>query len=592
MAADRRGLGVSRLWDGAALVASSERQLLERFVAARDDLAFEAILSRHGPMVVSVCRSVLTDPSDVDDAFQATFLILVRKAGSLHDADHLSPWLHGVARRVALQARAEARKRQAREPTGILVDPTGHDPTFRDAEDRELAALLHAELDRLSLPERSAILLCDLEGLSHQEAADQLGWPLGTVKSRVTRGRERLRARLLRRGITLSAKALAATLGGEASAAVLVARTLLVTTTRGAVALVAGRGLAINLVSPPVLNLTQGVLRAMIFTKFKVGAIAIATTVLAVPSLVAYQGTRPSDPGQPGTTVRPARPMDKPSTSADSAQAEVAGGGDAIGGLRLKVARTAVDSVVTHDRERHLVLDDVRLLWYHRLAEAEVDEARTAADRIRAVESYLSRLQSFATSRARQITGLSMENRDIAISGQPGRDLNELWTHADVVESALKEAREWLTRVQADSVAKPPQAAGANAGQTPKISSAGAGATTVRNVPSPLPKSSPADEKQNQAILAVLEKRISMNFPNDTPLQDVIRYIEQSTQDQAAGFPSGIPIYVDPQVLQDVDKSMASTVAINLEGVSLRTQATRSVVHRRKRTLDRRIGLS
>ena len=151
MAVDHRG-GLRRLFDGGTVVASSERQLLDRFLSARDELAFEAIVKRHGPMVVGVCRSVLRDEADIDDAFQATFLVLVKKAGSLRDADQLSPWLHGVARKVALQARAVASKRRVRETLGVEIEPAAPDPSLGNAEHREMLASIHAEIDRLSPP--------------------------------------------------------------------------------------------------------------------------------------------------------------------------------------------------------------------------------------------------------------------------------------------------------------------------------------------------------------------------------------------------------------------------------------------------------
>ena len=301
--------GVRRLFDGGTVAGQSERALLDRFVVGRDPVAFDAIVARHGPMVLGVCRAVLVDPTDADDAFQATFLLLVRKAGTLRDRDGLSPWLHGVARRVALRARANAAKRRGREASSPDLAATVADPSSRSAEDRELAALLHAEVDRLSPPERSAILLCDLQGMSHQEAADHLGWPLGTVKSRVARGRDRLRSRLVRRGVALSSSALAAALASEATAA-LVARPVFALTARAALAVVAGRTLAVGLVSPPVYALTQGAARTMIVAKLKLFAVGLVATTaaLAVPGVVAYQ-TRATGTGvtRAGTDASPRR---------------------------------------------------------------------------------------------------------------------------------------------------------------------------------------------------------------------------------------------------------------------------------------------
>ncbi len=126
--------GMRRLFDGGSVVANSERQLLDRFLSVRDELAFEAIVARHGPMVVGVCRSVLSNSNDVDDAFQATFLVLVKKAGSLRDGDQLSPWLHGVARRVAIRARANSAKRRGWERSTPDVEATAPDRPALDAE--------------------------------------------------------------------------------------------------------------------------------------------------------------------------------------------------------------------------------------------------------------------------------------------------------------------------------------------------------------------------------------------------------------------------------------------------------------------------
>ena len=165
-----------------------------------------------------------------EDAFQVTFLLLARRAGSIHNPDALAGWLHRVARRVALRARVRTNRRKDREPLQpAAVAGTAENPVERD----ELRAIVHQEIDRLDNTQRLPILLCALEGLSHEEAAQRLGWPVGTVKSRLVRGRRRLEARLSRRGIN-PAIVLVAASGTEASAAVPLA--LAVATTRIAVA--------------------------------------------------------------------------------------------------------------------------------------------------------------------------------------------------------------------------------------------------------------------------------------------------------------------------------------------------------------------
>src|SRR4051794_4896866 len=182
----------------------TDAQLLERGVAASAaartaEAAFEALGARHGPMILGVCRRALDDPRDVDDAFQATFLVLVRKAGSVRVDDSLGRWLYGVSRRVAGRARTIAARRSRAEVPLERIEAAPTDP------DRfELASMLDEELARLPEAFRSAIVLCDLEGLTHEEAARDLLCPVGTIKSRLARGRKKLRERLERRGLAPS----------------------------------------------------------------------------------------------------------------------------------------------------------------------------------------------------------------------------------------------------------------------------------------------------------------------------------------------------------------------------------------------------
>jgi RNA polymerase sigma factor (sigma-70 family) len=151
--------------------------------------AFAALVERHGPAVLRACRSILRDEHAAEDAFQAAFLVLARKAGSLRVRDSLAPWLHQVACRVAWCARAAAARRRRHERRAAeLADPSGRDPGVDD-----LGPLIHEEIDRLPGRYRAPIVLCFLEGLTREQAAGQLRWPLGTLQSRLARGRERLR---------------------------------------------------------------------------------------------------------------------------------------------------------------------------------------------------------------------------------------------------------------------------------------------------------------------------------------------------------------------------------------------------------------
>jgi len=262
---------VNRLFGPGTVAGLSEGDLLERFVARRDEAAFEALVARHGPMVLGVCRRALRDPHDADDAFQATFLILARRAGAIRDREILARWLFGVARRVSARARVLAGRRRDRERpaseelAGPVIDPA----------DGELRAILDEEVGRLPDRYRSPVVLCYLEGRSHEEAARQLGWPVGTVKGRLSRARDLLRSRLTRRGLTASAATLAMAAVREASAAV--PEPLIQSTTRTALIYVAG-GATAGMLPAASAALAGATLRAMAMTKLK----ALSAAVLAV----------------------------------------------------------------------------------------------------------------------------------------------------------------------------------------------------------------------------------------------------------------------------------------------------------------------
>ena len=167
-------------------------------VESRDPALFEAIVDRHGPLVLTVCRQLLADPNDVDDAFQATFLVLIRKAGSVRCPGSLASWLYGVAYRTALRLKRTSR------PIRLLTDHLEGSASCPTAE-HEQVRVLHQEIDRLPEKYRQPIVLCYFEGLTHDDAAARLRWPVGSVRGRLARARDRLRDRLDRRGVSLSA---------------------------------------------------------------------------------------------------------------------------------------------------------------------------------------------------------------------------------------------------------------------------------------------------------------------------------------------------------------------------------------------------
>ncbi len=196
----------------------ADSQLLDRFLARRDAAAFEALIIRHGPMVMSVCRGILRDPNDAEDAFQATFLLLVRKAGSIRRRDALGGWLHRIAYRVAIQANASASRRRLHErhagQVGFTVIQTA------SAFSQELVAALHEEIARLPEKHRLAVVLCDLQAIPQVQAARQLRWSERTLRNRLSEGRERLKRRLTSRGLALDGSTMGALLLREARLAI------------------------------------------------------------------------------------------------------------------------------------------------------------------------------------------------------------------------------------------------------------------------------------------------------------------------------------------------------------------------------------
>ncbi|MCI0380154.1 MAG: sigma-70 family RNA polymerase sigma factor [Gemmataceae bacterium] len=239
----------------------SDAELLDRFIQSRDPAAFEALMRRHGPMVLAVCRRVLRNEADAEDALQATFVVLVRKASSITPRSFVGNWLYGVAYKAALKAQAMNRTRLRKERAARPLSG------MSDGVEAHLQDLLDAALNALPAVYRVPIVLCELEGRSIKEAAAQLGWPQGTVASRLSRGRRRLAQRLTRLGYPLSLSALSAALS-EAGAANGIAPALLSTTTNAALLVAAGKTVA-DAISAKVAVLTEGVMKSMLLTKLK-----------------------------------------------------------------------------------------------------------------------------------------------------------------------------------------------------------------------------------------------------------------------------------------------------------------------------------
>ena len=393
--------------------------------------------------------------------------------------------------------------------------------------DRESLQILDEEINRLPYKYRAPIVLCYLESQTHEEAARKLRWPLGTVKGRLARARSLLETRLTRRGFAGGACLAFLTVGSTADASV--PAELLAATSRAACQLHAG-GLTTGIVSTSIARLVQGVLATMILHKLKLVAIGIAASGLILTGagvLARQQGTRAkldtigpdgrklgvdsrqaSQPAQapPPTTGRnpsPSRPRDE----------------EAIYRDLIGAAREAYLATESEQKKGKSPLERV----YHAsrlLMESERQVAANPADKLRVVENHLERMQKLA--------------RDQRASGEvEGADSAEARAYLAEAEILLAQAK----------------------------------------APRPSPNSpkgevsGPGKDPKSQAILAKLEEPVAMSFPNETPLEDLLKYIKQVTQGSNG---PGIPIYVDPLGLQEADKTMTSPIQLDLEGVPLR----------------------
>jgi len=273
----------------------TDGQLLDRFAvrraesaesAAAAEIAFASLVDRHGAMVWGVCRRVLRDPHEAEDAFQATFLVLVRKAGSVRVDESLGRWLYGVAHRVARRARSEADRRASGPGLSEAAPPA--DPAV-DVERRELGDALNEEVDRLPSKYRCAIDLCYFQGLTYDQAARRLDWPTATVKSRLARGRLRLRRGLARRGL---APGVLAMIAAESRAAV--PPLIVKSTVRAAASCAAG------VIPSAVTSLSEGVLKMMAWEKISLAAAGAVVALGLTAAGMAHQS--------PKHRVPPSRP--------------------------------------------------------------------------------------------------------------------------------------------------------------------------------------------------------------------------------------------------------------------------------------------
>jgi RNA polymerase sigma factor (sigma-70 family) len=308
----------------------TDGELLDRFRTSRDEggeQAFESLVTRHGPMVLGICRNFLEDPGDTHDAFQAVFLVLARRAGAIRKSDSVGSWLYGVTVRVAARARATAIRRRIRERRVLAAAEAaavaGGSPEANPAASTEHddgAAIVHEEVVRLPERYRTPIVLCYFEGLTHDEAAARLSWPVGTVRSRLARARDQLRGRLTRRGVAapstigpMAAWLIASPAPSSVSAAIRAATAVSplpvhvpASLARAAVRVAAGQPMAAGSWPAASIALADGVLKTMMLKKLTIAGCLIAS--LGV-------GT-----GTGALVIRRARAQDAPAAAAPAAK--------------------------------------------------------------------------------------------------------------------------------------------------------------------------------------------------------------------------------------------------------------------------------
>jgi RNA polymerase sigma factor (sigma-70 family) len=311
--------------DGGTVAGLTDGQLLERLAShqsAEVELAFTALVTRHGPLVFGVCQSLLRNTHDAEDAFQATFMVLACKAGSIRQPHRLGPWLYGVAHRTARRLKAKNARRKSHEAEAAVYSDRAHRSSGSGQHPSALAnhdeiEALHREIERLPARYKTAIVLCDLQGLTHEEAARRLGRRVGTISSQVSRARERLRRRLDRRGLAYPGGIVAAAI--DSTKPSVLPNVLVGSTVKNVMSL--STGLAAGSVPVSIVSLSQGVLRSMLFAKIGLISAAllglgVAATGVGVGVGVVGRAPQPS-PRQPA----PERPALNPEPVAVAAAA-------------------------------------------------------------------------------------------------------------------------------------------------------------------------------------------------------------------------------------------------------------------------------
>ena len=567
------GRQLGRLFESGTVAGLTEGQLLDRFVRTRDEAAFEAIVARHGPMVIGVCRRFLRDPSDVDDAFQATFLVLVRKAGSLRRHDLLGNWLYGVASKVAARSRQTSARRGESLSDGIDPEAVARDDPARDVRDA-----VHEEVLRLPESYRTAVVLCYFEGLTHEEAAERLRWPVGTVKGRLSRARDLLRSRLTRRGATLGTVAAVDLLSADASAALPpIPPSLVDATTRAATfAADPSKAIGLGLASARAAALSEGVLHAMSLAKLK-GLLASAAVGGAVLTSAGVFAQLPKGDGQAANVSKPAPEASNPSPVTINSSTDLV---LMQQNLQEKVFRQTLAQPQAWDAR----LVDRLFHWSRAMKDAEeyMDQvypgkgplvaARGHRDRMKALHELTQTLTVPDQAKVADAARASLEaaERDLnskAGTSQPHVQIKTADGTALTADQLVMDATKIpganlsgdVTATKPAPKAEAPQAKVVVARDpggnpvlpqnsrfwSPQSAIAAMGANVERFDQSP----------KTRAVLTKLDQSVALHFGKPTPIEDVLKYIKAATQ---GPNDAGIPVYVDPTALQDhIDEAVA-----------------------------------
>ncbi len=449
----------------------SDGQLLSRFVAGRDqggEIAFEALVMRHGPMVLRVCNLALDDPNDVHDALQAVFLVLANRASAIRSRESVGSWLYGVALRVASRARVYAIRRRIRDRRTTAaaqaiatMSPGQAGPSLFERDDR--AQVLHQELSRLPEKYRAPIVLCYLEGLTHDEAATRLSWPVGTVRSRLSRGRDTLRHRLTRRGVTATALVgpLGAWLSAEHTASALEAASIatesaaasasgLSTVLVKMVAQVAsGQAPAASSVQAGSLALAQGVLNMMALKKLMVMAsVLVAVSAMTLGGGFAWvRASRAGGPQQEAAQDSSGKASKKIAVRVDVVHEIDA---DLLVRQMLELARKRYEMVQRSYEEGEISFEAV-IDAGDLIEKAELRAARSPEERRTILERSLSRLkhaEALVAARVRIGQGRPTDLDGIKLRRmQAELDLNTLANDASDLASILRRLSELERKV-------------------------------------------------------------------------------------------------------------------------------------------------